>query len=118
MTPRASHYAEWIKKNYACIGHVEHFDVMTRVRRSGEEWDVVLLDATHGTLDLRFDLYLSKNSETRWNQKKFAERVISETGDDVLIRILAMVRCFAPHLNKGEQNRKLVRILNPKEGKQ
>jgi hypothetical protein len=99
-------------ERYTCIGHVEEYDVLVRNRRSGEEWDVILLDNNRRNTDVRFDLYLSRDAAIRKNQKYRTEGLEGGMIErSKLVRVLAMVRCFAPRFSRGEQNPVLVRLL-------
>jgi hypothetical protein len=102
-------------KQYTCIGHVEEYDVLVRNRRSGEDWDVVLLDIGTGRSDVRFDLYLCRDVQIRTIQKRRAATLGKVLDRAELFRVLAMVRCFAPHLSRGKQNPALVHVLTTGE---
>jgi hypothetical protein len=111
MQPRYTPLQDWIVERYTCIGHVEEYDVLVRNSRSREEWDVILLDNDRRSTDVRFDLYLSMDAHIRENQKHRANGLWGMIDRAKLVRVLAMVWCFAPRFSKGEQNPVLVRLL-------
>ena len=115
MQPRYTALSDWMVERYTCIGHVEEYDVLVRNSRSGEEWDVILLDNSRRNTDVRFDLYLSRDAQTRNNQKHRANGLGGMIDRAKLVRVLAMVRCFAPRFSRGEQNPVLVRLLTTGE---
>jgi hypothetical protein len=115
MQPRYKPLQDWIVERYTCIGHVDEYDVLVRNRRSGDEWDVILLDNDRRNTDVRFDLYLSRDERIRKNQKLRIDGIHNMIEQDKLIRVLAMVRCFAPHLSRGQQNPVLVKLLSKAE---
>ena len=115
MQPRYTPLQDWMVERYTCIGHVEEYDVLVRNRRSGNEWDVILLDNDRRNTDVRFDLYLSRDAAIRKNQIYRMAGIEGMIDRSKLFRVLAMVRCFAPRFSKGEQNPALVRVLTTGE---
>lgn len=88
-------------KQYVYIGGVENYDVWVRDRKntSSSLWDVILM--TEGSNWRGFDVSIGRGADLYNAQQRALVNAIDELSaqsDDAWLRVVSMLKCFAPHL--------------------